>query len=132
MVDINMTEIIKRLLRELTAEDVLYEIGIPEHDQTRDGIMLACPCPIHHDTINKTLKIDLRNNHYKCDWHQCSGSRGGDFLDLYCKAKPCTLREGIDFWTKKLSLIPSSQETLVSVEESNEQLLAKVFQDMAN
>ncbi len=66
---------------------ILRRIGYrPDMIQdTPDAI--KCFCPIHKETIFRTLVIDKRSGKYRCSNYNCPGNAGGDLIDLYARAR---------------------------------------------
>lgn len=61
----------------------------------RNGDVWLAMCPIHKETVFRTLVINPRNNTYHCENHSCPANKPGDFIDLYCKARNLTIPESI-------------------------------------
>lgn len=53
----------------------------------REGDVYLGLCPIHRDTIFRTLVLNPRNNTYHCRHMACPGHAPADFLDLLCRVR---------------------------------------------
>ena len=77
---------INEVLRRLSAGDVLHKINYrPEMIQDA-GHTLKCFCPIHKETVFRTLLLDKKSKRYRCSNFSCPGGSGGDLIDLYARA----------------------------------------------
>jgi len=84
-------DVVKRVLDSLDAEAVLKKINYrPTTIQKRDD-QLRCFCPIHKETVFRTLVVQCNDNRYRCSYTLCAGARGGDLIDLYA------LSAGMDY-----------------------------------
>lgn len=71
----------------LDAAAILRRIGYRTEmiQDTPDAI--KCFCPIHKETIFRTLLIEKRTGLYRCSNYNCAGNAGGDLIDLYARAR---------------------------------------------
>ncbi|MDI6784515.1 MAG: hypothetical protein QME64_10530 [bacterium] len=97
--------IITRLVNLLTPQEVLTALGIDQKlHATFNGHLLRCFCPIHKDTLVRSLAIDMDKKHFKCSYVPCAGYKGGNLLELYALAKNQAIRESVSFWATKLGI----------------------------
>lgn len=61
----------------------------------RRGDVFAGLCPIHQDTVFRTLVLNPRNNTYHCEHGNCPGNSPSDFLDLLVKVSGKSIPEVI-------------------------------------
>lgn len=61
----------------------------------RTGDVYLAFCPIHRDTLFRTLVLNPRNNTYHCKHGGCPGSAPADFIDLLTRMKGLTIPEVI-------------------------------------
>lgn len=62
----------------------------------RDGDLYLALCPIHGETVFRTLILNPRNNTYHCSHFACPGHQPADFLDLLVRVRNSTLPEVLD------------------------------------
>lgn len=97
--------LVTRIVNLLTPQDVLTSLGIDiKQHATFTGNLLRCYCPIHKDTLVRSLGIDLDKKHYKCSYVPCSGYKGGNLLELYALAKNQSMLDAAQFWANKLGI----------------------------
>jgi len=97
--------IITRIINLLTPQDVLTALGIDQKlHATFNGNLLRCFCPIHKDTLVRSLAIDLDKKHFKCSYVPCAGYKGGNLLELYTLAKNQAMLDSVTFWATKLGI----------------------------
>src|SRR5579862_5718830 len=112
--------------RLLKAEEILKEISYRTDTIHLQGENIRCFCPIHKESVFRSLSINIIRNTYKCGYTLCDGFHGDILLDLYARAKGVTREESTIYWAKRLhvdiehpsetteeeiSKIPSSRET---------------------
>ncbi len=51
------------------------------------GDLIKCFCPLHRETVFRTLIVDKAAARYRCSNYNCPGHAGGDMLDLYARAR---------------------------------------------
>jgi len=61
----------------------------------RDGDVYVTLCPIHKETVFRTLILNPRNNTYHCRHQACPGHHAADFLDLVVRVQHVSLPEAI-------------------------------------
>jgi chromosomal replication initiator protein DnaA len=71
----------------LDAEAVLRHINYRPEMIQDTGNAIKCFCPIHRETIFRTLLVDKVHGTYRCTNYACSGATGGDLIDLYAQAR---------------------------------------------
>ncbi len=87
--------LVERIRAALTGETVLRRINYrPEMIQDA-GDQLKCFCPIHKETIFRTLILDKRNGRYRCSNYNCPGNAGGDLIDLYARARDLSYEQAL-------------------------------------
>jgi GGDEF domain-containing protein len=97
--------LVTRIVSQLTPQDVLVSLGIDvKQHAAYNGNLLRCYCPIHKDTLVRSLTIDLDKKHYKCSYVPCSGYKGGNLLELYALAKDQSVLDAATFWATKLGI----------------------------
>lgn len=70
-------------------------IGWHAEKMVRQGDVFRMYCPIHGETVFRTLVLNPRNNTYHCEHTACPGHHAADFLDLLCKVQNKSLPEVI-------------------------------------
>ncbi len=96
----------------LDAESVLYKINYRVESMEQQGVSIKAFCPIHKETMIRSLMIDPNKRHFRCNYSNCPGNKGGTFLQLYCMAVGCSEEEGVRFWCAELGI--GSNEAPVS------------------
>jgi chromosomal replication initiator protein DnaA len=87
--------LIEQVRRALDAVEVLRLIDYrPETIQDAKG-KIKCFCPIHRETIFRTLVVDKAEGTYQCGNYSCDGSEGGDLIDLYSRARSLSYEQGV-------------------------------------
>ena len=92
---------VDKVNNHLKAEEVLQEIGYRIETIHQQGDNIRCFCPIHKETIFRSLIIDVIHNTYKCGYTLCEGFNGNNLLDLYSRCKGIPLDESVLYWAKK-------------------------------
>lgn len=93
----------------------------------REGDIFLAMCPIHRDTVFRTLVLNPRNNTYQCRYQACPGNHAADFLDLVVRVQRVTLPEAIDALVKHFG--PSYFRLNISQLETIAGLLAMVREE---
>lgn len=62
----------------------------------REGDVYITLCPIHRDTVFRTLVLNPRINTYQCRHLACPGHSPADFLDLLTKVQNVSLPEVLE------------------------------------
>lgn len=78
--------LIEDVRRRLDAADVLRKINYRPEMIQNAGDGLKCFCPIHKETIFRTLLVDAKAGRYRCSNFSCAGAGGGDLIDLYARS----------------------------------------------
>jgi hypothetical protein len=76
--------------------DLVEFIGWHPKKLVRTGDIYVALCPIHRDTIFRTLVINPRNNTYHCKHGGCPGNAPADFIDLITRVRGTTIPEVIE------------------------------------
>ncbi|MCE5229352.1 hypothetical protein LLG95_07115, partial [bacterium] len=71
----------------LDGAGIVRKIGYRPEMIQESSDAIKCFCPIHKETIFRTLLIDKRTGKYRCSNYNCTGNVGGDLIDLYARAK---------------------------------------------
>ncbi|MEN6625271.1 MAG: DnaA/Hda family protein [Candidatus Sumerlaeia bacterium] len=66
---------------------ILRRIGYRPEMIQETGDSIKSFCPIHKETIFRTLLIDKRAGRYRCSNYNCEGAVGGDLIDLYARSR---------------------------------------------
>ena len=88
----------------LKVDAVLMEIGYRTDTINTQGENIRCFCPIHRETLFRSLTVNSTKNTYKCGFTQCSGFMGGDLIDLYTQSLSIPRDESVLFWAKYLKM----------------------------
>lgn len=87
--------LISEVLQHLGAEAVLQKIHYrPEMIQS-SGQGIRCFCPIHKETIFRTLIVDRKSKSYRCSNYSCPGAGGGDLIDLYARSRGLSYEQAV-------------------------------------
>ncbi|MCX7919400.1 MAG: hypothetical protein N3A72_07295 [bacterium] len=111
--------LVTRILNLLTPQEVLSALGIDQkHQATFNGNLMRVFCPIHKDTVVRSLAIDLDRKHFKCSYVPCAGYKGGNLLELYSLGKNIPLIDSVTFWATKLGIEKEAAEIVGVQKES--------------
>jgi tetratricopeptide (TPR) repeat protein len=108
-------EIIDKVNSKLEVELVLNKIGVNISTANVEGQSIKCFCPIHKESIFRSLTIYKDQLKFKCAYTLCPGNKGGTLLDLYCQTTKQPLTSAILFWAKELKLegqLPATDELI--------------------
>ena len=108
-------EVIDKVNNKLDAELVLAKIGISIASCNIEGTTIKCFCPIHKESIFRSLSVYKDQLKYKCAYTLCAGNKGGTLLDLYCQTLKQPLTTAILYWAKELKLeaqLPATDELI--------------------
>ena len=97
-------EHINKLLEKLNTKQVLDKIAYRTDTISQSGDTIKCFCPIHKETIFRSLSINVSNNTFKCGYTLCNGFKGGTILDLYAQVKGKSKEESILYWARELGM----------------------------
>ncbi len=78
--------ILRTVLNELDPLDVLEFIDYHPESMQRDRGKIRCYCPIHRETVFRTLVLDEATKTFKCSKPDCAGQAGGDLISLAAKS----------------------------------------------
>lgn len=93
---------VQQLEQIIPLEDLLQGINYQVDKIQRAPEKWKCFCPIHKETIFRSLTIQVAKRTFQCGFRQCPGHRGGSLLDLYRLACGKSETETIEFWAKRL------------------------------
>jgi tetratricopeptide (TPR) repeat protein len=120
-------EVIDKVNNKLNAELILQRLGISLSSCNVEGQTIKCYCPIHKESIFRSLTIYKDQLKFKCAYTLCPGNKGGTLLDLYCQTMKQPLTTAILAWAKELKLegqLPATDE-LIADAISRAESLAK-------
>ncbi|MBX7245970.1 MAG: tetratricopeptide repeat protein [Candidatus Sumerlaeaceae bacterium] len=63
--------------------DLLLKMGFQENQLYREGNTIRLFCPLHRDTIRRSMIIYTDKNTYKCQYTSCHGHKGGNLLEFF-------------------------------------------------
>ncbi len=85
-----------------------------------DDYLLAF-CPIHKDTIIKTLKVFIPKNTFVCTYKFCKGHDGGNLVELYAYAKGLPIIVAMEHLATEFALeLPETLQEYISDKEIEE------------
>lgn len=97
--------IITQISNLLVPGTILTELDSDHKDHAVfQGNTMRCYCPIHKDTVVRSLAIDLDRKTFKCSYVPCLGYKGGNLLELFALARNQSLLDAATFWATKLGL----------------------------
>ena len=99
-----VSEIIDKINLHLDVETVLFYLNYRTNTLEQRGAVVKCFCPIHQDTIIRSLSIDPMKKTFRCKFTQCPGSRGGTLFELYQMATKKDKLETIYDLTARLQI----------------------------
>ncbi len=73
---------IRSVLEKLEALDVLEYIDYHPESMVLDRGKIRCFCPIHGETVFRTLVVDEAKRSFRCAREDCPGTEGGDIVAL--------------------------------------------------
>jgi hypothetical protein len=88
-------ELADRVNEVLTPREVLEAIGYRTEGIQEKGDTVRCYCPIHKDTLLRSMTIDIAKRTFKCMYAGCAGRTGGTYLNLYRLATEADLEESL-------------------------------------
>lgn len=97
-------ELIEHINSAIDAEGVLYKINYNVESIQQSGAFIKAFCPIHKETMIRSLIIDPGRRRFRCNYNNCPGSKGGTFFELYCLATGSSEEEAAKFWCKELGI----------------------------
>lgn len=87
--------LIEQVRQALDAGDVLLHIDYRPETIQDCGDRIKCFCPIHHETIFRTLVIEKADGTYRCSNFSCDGNAGGDLIDLFARARGISYEQAL-------------------------------------
>lgn len=99
-----LEEAIERINVILDAETVLFRIGYKVDSVVQNGTNIKAFCPIHRDSMIRSLQLDPNKRRFRCSYYNCKGNKGGTFFDLFCLAKEVSEAEGVRMLCEELGL----------------------------
>ncbi|MCX7919739.1 MAG: tetratricopeptide repeat protein [bacterium] len=120
-------EVIDKVNNKLTAELVIEKIGVNLATCNIEGQTIKCFCPIHKESIFRSLSIYKDQLRFKCAYTLCPGNKGGTLLDLYCFSTKQPLATAILFWAKELKIegqLPATDELIADAIARAESLVS--------
>lgn len=87
--------LIDNVRRQLDPEAILRRIDYLPEMINDTGRTIKCFCPIHKETIFRTLIIDKPSGTYQCGNSNCPGRHGGDLIDLYAKTEDLSYEQAL-------------------------------------
>lgn len=79
--------LIETIRQGINPRELIQKIGYrPEMIQDA-GKQLKAFCPIHRETIFRTLIVDIDEGTFQCSNFRCPGHQGGDLIELYAQSK---------------------------------------------
>ena len=88
-------ELADRVNEVLTPREVLEAIGYRTEGIQEKGETVRCYCPIHKDTLLRSMTVDANKRAFKCMYAGCAGRNGGTYLSLYRLATGTDLEEAL-------------------------------------
>jgi len=96
----------------LDAEALLRELELSPESDDKATHFLNARCPLHKDDDKMSLRVDTRENQYKCSRKQCPGHAGGNLVRLFALARNLSL-EDASLQIFKTFGLETSEETKV-------------------
>ncbi|CAN5450300.1 hypothetical protein BH09SUM1_BH09SUM1_06240 [soil metagenome] len=91
--EVNYGSICAQVNASLDVESLIGYVNWHPDKLVRSGDVYHALCPIHRETIFRTLTLNPRNNTYHCKHVNCPGNYTSDFLDLIVKVSGKSLPE---------------------------------------
>ena len=114
-----------RIASLLTAESVLQKLNYDPDNISRSGNSLRIYCPIHKESMIRSMVINASNGTFRCHYAQCPGNEGGDLLTLHTLVSGMSERDALYLWAGALGMDVRIPPAVVGVEE--EQPLPAAF-----
>jgi len=99
-----LEEAIERINVILDAETVLFKIGYKVDSVVQNGTNIKAFCPIHRDSMIRSLQLDPNKRRFRCSYYNCKGNKGGTFFELFCLAKEVSEADGVRMLCEELGL----------------------------
>jgi DNA primase len=87
--------LVEEILRAVVPSRVLAEIGYRTEVIQESCRDIKAFCPIHRETIFRTLVIDPEKKTFHCSNFNCAGHKGGNLINLYSAALDISYEEGL-------------------------------------
>jgi tetratricopeptide (TPR) repeat protein len=117
-----------KLNSKLDALEVLKAINYRTDTITTHNHTIRCFCPLHKETVFRTLTVNSQKKTYKCGFTSCEGFVEHDLLELYAKALKISRDDSIRFWAEKLGMLaelPAETETAEPPDKKTEKGMPK-------
>jgi tetratricopeptide (TPR) repeat protein len=117
---------LESLATHLDVDVLLADIDYRTDTIQESGDKYKCFCPIHKETIFRSLTVERDRKRFRCAYSLCKGSRSGNLLQLWALAKEKDINEAAEYWAEKLNYLlaeeedreqPAKKEKAVAVEE---------------
>ena len=102
---------------QIDLEDLLKVIDYCVEKIQRGPGKWKCFCPIHKESVFRSLTVDVVKRTFRCGFIHCPGHRGGSLLDLYQLALEKSEVETVEFWSKRLKFTIRQKEATAAVKE---------------
>jgi len=106
-----------RINGALDTRAVIDLLGYHPDKAIRSGNLWRMYCPVHKDTIFRTLVLNPRRNTCHCEYSACEAHRPTDYIELIARARKTTRTKAVrfiieHFGTDHLKLSEQQMETL--------------------
>jgi chromosomal replication initiation ATPase DnaA/predicted Zn-dependent protease len=105
-------------LAEIDALDVLEFIDFHPETISRDGSRVRAACPIHRDSVFRTLVVEHGGHLYRCSKADCPGHEGGDLIDLLARSRRLQYDEALRLVIDEFQLDIDLPEDSAALEEA--------------
>jgi DNA primase len=85
-----------RINSALDIRELIDLIGYYPNRAIKVGGLWRTLCPVHNETIFRTLVINPRRNTYHCEHGVCPAHQPGDLIDLLAKARGCSRAKAVN------------------------------------
>lgn len=121
--DIAYASICAQMNSALNPREVIEYLQYHPDKVVRSGEVYVALCPIHRETVFRTLMLNPRNNTYLCRYSSCAGNNASDFLDLIVRVTgkelaAAMLELAAHYGVAKFSLTERQLTTLRKLAES--------------
>lgn len=79
-----------RINAALDARDLIQIIDYHADKAIRSGGLYRMYCPIHGDTVFRTLLLNPRRNTVHCEYSACAAHQPMDFIELLARCRGCS------------------------------------------
>lgn len=84
-----------RINSSLDVKEYIDLLGYYPEKAVRSGGLWRLFCPLHKDTLFRTLVINPRRNTYHCEYSLCTIHQPGDLIDLLARVRGGTLEQAV-------------------------------------